>query len=405
VGALYAWVCGAVGQKWEALLRLSELLKEQLRRIKRYIGRKATVLWQMRVLGQVQKMQTPAWKPGDVPKVSYTHIGFPKPPPGPDSLVHGGAVKYGYLDRRLPHAGLQFNILYAVSSSQYVGLAKLIRVAQGRGAKVVWNQNGAWFPASYGVEVARKGNAAMAPLLHQADYVFYQSEFAQQASDHFLGKRLGPSEILYNAVDTKFLSPSGTPRSSELILLTAGSHNRSYRLPTVIRTLAVVCRQRSRVRMIVAGRMSLSMEAEVCSLVARFGLESRVELVGPYTQRDAPEIFRRAHILLHTHYNDVCPTVVVEAMACGLPVVYSQSGGTPELVGEEAGYGVPAVLNWEEVQPPDPHQLAEGILLVAEDWARCSQAARERAVSHFDLEPWLERHIQVFEMLLLEDEK
>ena len=380
-------------------MKVPKVVRKPLSSIKRQVIYTAATAQRMWILSQVR---TPPWRPGDLLKVSYAHSGFPNPLPGPDSLVHGGAVKYGYLDRRLPHTGLRFHILYAVSSSRCADLDRLIGVAQERGARVVWNQNGAWFPASYGVEHARKGNAAMAPLLHLADYVFYQSEFARVASEYFLGKRLGPSEILYNAVDTKSFSPGDISRSSELTLLVAGSHNRSYRLPTAIRTLALVAKQRPGVRMIIAGRIPPSNMAEARDLAVRFGLESQVEFVGPYTRRAAPEIFQRAHILLHTHYNDVCPTVVIEAMACGLPVVYSRSGGTPELVGEEAGYGVPSVLNWEEAQPPDPHHLAEGILLIAEDWSRYRETAREQAVSRFDIEPWLERHIQVFEMLMEE---
>lgn len=373
-------------------------IRRLLGRLKRQVVRPFRSAWQQWVLNQVET-PTPR-QPGTLPRVSYAHAGFPKPLPGPDTLVSGGAVKYRYLNQWFPYAGLKFDILYVVSSSHCNYLDCLIQVAKSRGAKVVWNQNGAYFPSAYGSERARQGNAAMAPLLHRADYVFYQSEFARYASDYFLGKRQRASEVLYNAIDTKFFSPGDTRRSDGLILLVAGSHNDTYRLPIAVNTLALVAQQCSGVRLLIAGRIPTSVMVEIRNLVSRLGLESQVEVLGPYTQQAAPEVFRQAHILLHTQYNDVCPPVVAEAMACGLPVVYSHSGGTPELVGQDAGYGVPSALNWEEAQPPDPQCLAEGVLCIAEDWPRYSEAARERAVSNFDLGPWLERHRQVFEMLM-----
>jgi glycosyltransferase involved in cell wall biosynthesis len=78
----------------------------------------------------------------------------------------------------------------------------------------------------------------------------------------------------------------------------------------------------------------------VVALFARVGqwarelkLQDHVTFTGSYTQQQAVDIYRGADVLLHTQYNDACPSVVLEAMACGLPVVYSNSGGVGELVG------------------------------------------------------------------------
>jgi len=90
----------------------------------------------------------------------------------------------------------------------------------------------------------------------------------------------------------------------------------------------------------------------------------------------------------------------VEAMACGLPVVYSRSGGVPELVGDDAGIGVQAEVSWERHIPPDSKAMAQAVLMIAEKRKQFAEAARQRAVEKFDLKPWIQRHREVFESLL-----
>ena len=351
----------------------------------------------------LQVRTTAAWLRGAVafaagtpatPRVSYGHSGLP----GPDDVAVGGIVKLQHLDREFPNTPFRFNVLYLVSSRLPDGAVTLAEWARRKGATIVVNQNGVAYPAWHG-DGWETTNAPMRTLLSLADHVFYQSAFCKLSADRFVGPTAGTWEVLHNAVDTSVFTP-GSIRREPLTLLLGGSQDQQYRFESAVRTIAVLRHRGHDVRLIVTGRLRWHADQPACrreaeALLAALGIAEVVTFTGPYSQRQAPEIFRRAHILLHTKYNDPCPAVVIEAMSCGLPVVYSASGGVPELVGD-AGRGAPAELSWERDIPPDPHALADAVEAVARDRETLSAKARERAISHLDLAPWLARHRAIF---------
>lgn len=319
--------------------------------------------------------------------------------------AHGGIVKFQRVQHVFPNSPNRFNILYMVSSRMPLDAVELARLARKKGARVVWNQNGVAYPAWHGPGWEYT-NAPMARVHAEADHVFYQSKFCKRSAEQFLGPRAGPSEVLYNPVDTTIFRPAeADPDPSHLVLLMAGTQAQFYRLATALHVLAQVARKRPDVRLLVAGRLAwipseTKARQQADALAARLNVAQYVTYLGPYSQADAPTIYGLAHLLLHTQYNDSCPGVVLEAMACGLPVAYSQSGGVPELLGLEAGIGIASELSWERILPPDADLMAEAVLQVAEQRKIFAQAARARAVAKFDLQHWIGRHLEVFKALL-----
>jgi len=320
--------------------------------------------------------------------------------PGPDEIVYGGAVKFQLLHEAFPNAPRDFNVLYLGSSSLTLDSRPLVRLARRRGAAFVWNQNGVAYPGWYGPGYELV-NAPRARLLHEADHVLFQSAFCKLSADHWYGERTGPWEVLHNPVDVSRFEPAPERPRRPLTLLLGGNQYQEYRLRAALETLALVRRERPDAELVVAGALSFARdgEARARSVADALGIGGAVRLAGPYTQRDAPALMRSADLLLHTKYNDPCPTVVLEAMACGLPVVYSASGGVPELVGDGAGVGVPAPLDWERDQPPAPAALAEGVLALAERLPERAEAARARAL-RFDSRRWVARHQELFASLV-----
>ncbi|WP_109125848.1 glycosyltransferase family 4 protein [Dyella sp. C11] len=75
---------------------------------------------------------------------------------------------------------------------------------------------------------------------------------------------------------------------------------------------------------------------------AALGCQDRVRLVGPVEHYALGDWFRAADLLCLPSHNEGVPNVVLEAMACGTPVVATRVGGIPEVLPEHAGMLVEA---------------------------------------------------------------
>jgi len=325
---------------------------------------------------------------------------------GPGQQVFGGLVKLQDLETEFPNNTVNPNILYLISSALPYFPVRMAIMAKKAGVKLVVNQNGVAYPGWHG-----KGweatNRPMKKLHGLADYVCYQSHFCKLSADRFLGTPVARYDILYNPVDTGFFCPSEDTREKEgkITLLLAGSHWSFYRPRIAIDVLQRVRRVNNRVYLKIAGRFCWEKNPgravqQVKSYAASLGVADAVEFTGPYTQQQALKLFHSCSILLHTKYNDPCPRLVVEAMACGLPVVYSATGGVPELVGAPSGVGVGSTLDWEQDHPPAADALADAVLVVISNLDLYAQAARKNAVEKFDVKPWLQKHRKIFKSLL-----
>jgi glycosyltransferase involved in cell wall biosynthesis len=314
--------------------------------------------------------------------------------PAPGERAAGGTAKAQKLNERFPNSPADFSLLYLGTTWLPRDLRPLLRLARRRGAPIVVNHDGVAYPGWAGDRVDDLNRPLRLAVL-SADHVFFQSDFSKLSADVFLGEPRGSWEILRNAVDVRHFTPATEPPPDGPVLLLGGDQTQAYRIELALRTLAALLPMHPDARLLVTGRLVVPVEP----LAGELGVRDRVVVLGEYAQRDGPSVFRRAHILLHTKVQDPCPTLVLEAMACGLPVVHPASGGTVELVADEGGIGVPHPDTWERDEPPSPDAMAEAVDRVLADLPRYSRAARARAVERFALEPWLERHREVFERL------
>ena len=315
--------------------------------------------------------------------------------PASGERAAGGTVKMQKLAEAFPNTPVGFSLLYLGTTWLPRDLRPLLALARRRRIPVVVNQDGVAYPGWAGPRTDELNRPLRRAML-AADHVLYQSAFSKLSADRFLGEPRGGWEILPNAVDVERFVPAEKPPTGGPLILLGGDLTQAYRLELALRTVRTLRELHPDARLLVTGRLV----SDPAPLVAELGLEASVELLGEYDQRDAPSVLRRAHVLLHTKMQDPCPTLVVEAMACGLPVVYAASGGTGELVGDAAGIGVPHLATWDREVPPEPRLMAEAVDRVLADLPAYSAAARARAVERFALTDWLDRHATLFDRLL-----
>ncbi len=150
-----------------------------------------------------------------------------------------------------------------------------------------------------------------------ADWTVYQSEFCR-TSFEAEGADVSRSTVVMNGVDLEVFYPARTPPAAGPLRLVAiaWSPNRRKGGPDV-------------------ARASLAPGVEV-TFVGNWpaGVDpARVRVVPPQGHAALSDLLRGHHALLHMAQNDPCSNAVLEAMACGLPVIYHPSGGNPEIVG------------------------------------------------------------------------
>lgn len=330
-----------------------------------------------------------ASKAGQSPRVFYG---------GARSGDNGGPlVKVQRLQRAFPQAPRSFNLVYSLSNAPYLTRGTLERL-KARGTGLVHNQNGVFYPGWYDGDWKAE-NTRMSHAYHLADHVFWQSAFCRTCADQFLGAREGDGEVLFNAVDTTHFTPGQRTREKHpfVFLLTGKIQaHLAYRLEDSIAGLAHARAAGLDAELHIAGHLDTGAISAATAAAQRMGLTKQVHMLGSYTQARAPEIYCSADAYVMTKHADPCPNTVIEAMSCGLPIAYVASGGVPELVGPDAGSGVPADEDWERPFRPDAAALGQAMLTVAENHTAMAIAARQRAQEQFDLKTWLARHAAIF---------
>jgi colanic acid/amylovoran biosynthesis glycosyltransferase len=224
----------------------------------------------------------------------------------------------------------------------------------------------------------------LADGLRSARFVVTVSDYNRQHLETIA--RAGANVVrLYNGIDLSRFSPNGTPPASPFRILSVARLVEKKGLPTLIDACRLL-RDRGRpFTCEIVGKGALRPQLD--DMIKRYGLAPQITLVGPRTQLEVLRRYHAAHVYVlpcivgADGNREGLPVSIVEALACGLPVVTTPVTGIPEAVRDgENGLIVPE---------KDASALADALDRLMSDrdlYQRLRSRARASVTQNFDIQ-------------------
>ena len=229
------------------------------------------------------------------------------------------------------------------------------------------------------------------------DGIIYQSKFACSWWHRKYGPSGRPETVVHNAVDLVRYAP----------MISEEPPDRHYRLLVIEGSLAggydsglasaVGLAQgltghpgldkKRPIELMIVGRASEEVRAKWA--------DSGVNLIwqGVIPPDQIPSIDRQAHLLFSSDINAACPNAVIEALACGTPVLAFDTGALPELVTSAAGQVVSYGGDPWKLDPPVVGNLIDGAVRILSDQPSFRHAARQLAQNNYGLDDMVDNYL------------
>jgi colanic acid/amylovoran biosynthesis glycosyltransferase len=246
----------------------------------------------------------------------------------------------------------------------------------------------------YDITLTRKAIWRTGKLLYY-QLIFYEEELKTKASafiavSNFIRNKLieqgYPQEKIiqhYIGVDTVKFSPL-SQKADERYILCVGRHTEKKGIDTLLRAFARIAAKHPDVTLLQVGQGSLT--AKLQTLTKQLGLDRRVRFLGAQPHEKVLQLMQQAEIfalpsqIAKSGECEGLPIVILEASACGVPVVSTYHSGIPEAVIDgETGF---------LVSEKDEQSLADKLDIVLSDrnlGKKMGHQGRELINERFDI--------------------
>ena len=215
-------------------------------------------------------------------------------------------------------------------------------------------------------------------LIAAADFVVTESDYAANYLAARFPQNAAKFQRVYNGLDLSGFSRAEFASSVPLII-SVGRLIEKKGFSDLIAACRILAESRCNFRCEIIGEGPL--EKDLRAQIEDSNLREKVTLVGAQSQAEIKRRLAAANLFVlacttdSSGGTDNLPTVIMEAMATGLPVISTALAGIPEMI--QPG------ITGELVQPNDPQELARAIKQIITDSTRARELGNNgRAFAH-----------------------
>jgi glycosyltransferase involved in cell wall biosynthesis len=139
-------------------------------------------------------------------------------------------------------------------------------------------------------------------------------------------------------------------------LLFVGAQEPRKNLPRLLQALPIIHERYGKIPLVLVGRRGLDTD-NLDKIIREMGLDPWVKRVGYVNEVELKDFYRLASVFVFPSSREGFGLPLLEAMACGLPVVASSTSAMPEVAQDAAMY----------IDPNNPEDLATKIIHVLEN--------------------------------------
>jgi glycosyltransferase involved in cell wall biosynthesis len=301
-------------------------------------------------------------------------------------------------------------VLFALGALTWLDRVDLLYVQYfaplfNRGRLVVLIHDNAYHgvPASFSRRERVRSRVLFTWSARRADRVVTDSEFSRADIERLYGLAPGKVAVAYAGVAERFRPPADPAGAAAALarygvrrpyVLYVGRLNERKQLPVLIRAFAraVAPAPRRDLQLVIAGKSDF-LKADLATISREVGAADRVRLIGFVPDDDLPPLYGAAELFVYPSLFEGFGLPVLEAMACGVPVIASPYASLPEVCGDAAMLVEPAV-----------EPLAEAIARVVSDPAVGARLRRQglARAGDFSWEATARRTLDVFRSVCAE---